>query len=105
MYQIVDANGNMKICSTAVALDYVERIELANGKIVNTDTGKIISAINGKYPYEEMTKAEFDAAYIGKKSVDVEQEKEGNIETVIKSKEKDAKFMDVIKVLWRTRNQ
>ena len=54
VYSLVDTNGTTEICSAEQAIDYAEKIGLANGKVVTKGEAKFISAISGEYAYEEV---------------------------------------------------
>ena len=54
VFQVVDANGVIEMCTADKALEYANGMGIANGKVVTKGDSKFISAINSEYPYEEV---------------------------------------------------
>ena len=59
VFQVVDANGNIEMCTADKAVEYAEGMGIANGKLVSKGDSKYISAISGEYHYEEVSAEEF----------------------------------------------
>lgn len=75
VYEVSDYEGNTIICDEDLAVLYMRKYTIANGKLVDHNGRTIISAIKGEYPTEDLTPEEIEYLITNTESPDFNQKR------------------------------